>query len=238
MIHLIDASLERFLRSVVPLPPAVSISFATPDKRWGAANAGPTVNLFLWDVRRHMSHAHFGMQYEQQDGVGVVRRPDPDVSLRYLVTAWAGEPRDEHQLLGSVLRALLAHAAIPAEHVAPGLDAVGGVAVEVAAGEGRPNDFWSSLDGQLKPGFELSVRFRVPLDPSLELGPPIGSIDIGVARKRAADTAEPGSGTAAATPPDTEVATASGRTVGMQRRRRGQVITTEAVEQPGDRRKD
>src|SRR5690606_31581070 len=108
VIHLVDASLERFLRAVVPLPPAVSLSFATPDKRWGAANAGPTVNLFLWDVRRDVTQAHFGLRHEQVDGQSVVRRPDPDVSLRYLVTAWAGEPRDEHQLLGSVLRALLA----------------------------------------------------------------------------------------------------------------------------------
>ena len=104
-------------------------------------------------MRRDVSKAHFGVQYEQADGQGVVRRPDPDVALRYLVTAWAGEPRDEHQLLGSVLRALIAHGPIPAEHVAADLDVVGGVAIEVAAGEGRPSDFWSSLDGQLKPGF-------------------------------------------------------------------------------------
>jgi hypothetical protein len=227
VIHLVDASVERFLRSVVPLPPAVAISFATPDKRWGAANAGPTVNLFLWDVRRDVRHAHFGTQYEQVDGQNVARRPDPDVALRYLVTAWAGEPRDEHQLLGSLLRALLSHGSIPAEHVVPELEVVGGVAIEVAAGEGRPSDFWSSLDGQLKPGFELAVRCRVPLDPSLELGPPIDGVEIAVNRKpvAAAPVADPG-----------EVTTASGRTVGMQRRRRGQVITTQAVEQPGDRR--
>jgi hypothetical protein len=232
VIQLLDASVERFLRSVVPLPPAVSISFATPDKLWGAANAGPTVNLFLWDVRRDVRQAHFGVQYETVDGQGVARRPDPDVALRYLVTAWAGEPRDEHQLLGSVLRALLAHSSIPAEHVAPDLDIVGGVAIEVAAGEGKPSDFWSSLDGQLKPGFELTVRFRVPLDPTLDLGPPIDGVEISVARR-----SEPAVDPPAAVDAVADVATASGRTVGMQRRRRGQVITTQAVEQPGDRRK-
>ena len=231
MIQLLDASVERFLRSVVPLPPAVAISFATPDKLWGAANAGPTVNLFLWDVRRDVRQAHFGAQYETVAGQGVVRRPDPDVALRYLVTAWAGEPRDEHQLLGSVLRALLAHGSIPAEHVAPDLDVVGSVALEVAAGEGKPSDFWSSLDGQLKPGFELLLRFRVPLDPSLDLGPPIGSIDLAVNRKPVQQVAP-----TAVVDDAPEVATASGRTVGMQRRRRGQVITTQAVERPGDRR--
>lgn len=232
MIHLIDASVERFLRSVVPLPQAVAISFATPDKRWGASVSGPTVNLFLWDVRRDLRHAQMGVQYEQdEDGRNVVRRPDPDVALSYLVTAWAGEPRDEHQLLGSVLRSLLAHSQIPAEHLVPELDVVGGVVVEVAAGEGRPNDFWSSLDGQLKPGFELSVRCRVPLDPGLDLGPPIHGIDVAVNRKPVRPVAP-----APVVDDVPEVTTASGRTVGVQRRRRGQVITTQAVERPSGRR--
>jgi hypothetical protein len=232
VIHLVDASVERFLRSVVPLPQAVAISFATPDKRWGAAIAGPTVNLFLWDVRRDLRHAQLGVQYEQlEGGQNVVRRPDPDIALHYLVTAWAGEPRDEHQLLGSVLRSLLAHTKLPAEHVSPELDVVGGVVVEVAAGEGRPSDFWSSLDGQLKPGFELALRLRVPLDPMLDLGPPIHGVDLAVNRKPVQKAP-----TTTVVDEAPEVATASGRTVGMQRRRRGQVITTEAVEQPGDRR--
>ena len=232
MIHLIDASVERFLRSVVPLPQAVAISFATPDKRWGAALSGPALNLFLWDVRRDLRQAQLGVQYEQgPDGQNVVRRPDPDITLSYLVTAWAGEPRDEHQLLGSVLRVLLAHSQIPAEHVVPELDVVGGLVVEVASGDGRPTDFWSSLDGQLKPGFELSVRCRVPLDPKLDLGPPIRGIDVAVNRKPV-----PAAPTTSVVDEVPEVATASGRTVGMQRRRRGQVITTQAVEQPDDRR--
>ena len=96
----------------------------------------------------------------------------------------------------------------------------------------KKKDFWSSLDGQLKPGFELMVRFRVPLDPSLDLGPPIEGVEISVAPKPQAAVEPP-----AAVDDVAEVATASGRTVGMQRRRRGQVITTQAVEQPGDRRK-
>lgn len=231
VIHLVDASVERFLRSVVPLPQAVAISFATPDKRWGAALSGPTVNLFLWDVRRDLRHAQMGVQYEQDgDGRNVVRRPDPELALSYLVTAWAGEPRDEHQLLGSVLRSLLAHSQIPAEHVVPELDVVGGVVLEVASGEGRPSDFWSSLDGQLKPGFELAVRCRVPLDPSLDLGPPIHGLEVAVNRKPV--PARP----AAVVDAVPEVTTPSGRVVGVQRRRRGQIVTTEAVEQPSARR--
>lgn len=229
MIHLVDASLERFLRSVVPLPQAVSVSFATPDRRWGAANAGPTVNLFLWDVRRDLRNPRSGMVDDVDDeGRRVVRRPDPDVTLRYLVTAWAGEPRDEHQLLGSVLRALLAHSAVPPDHLVEGIDSTGPVGLQVAAGEGRPTDFWSSLDGQLKPGFELEVRVRVPMDPSYDLGPPIGEFDIGVSRK-------PVPPPPPATVEPTEVTTASGRTVEVQRRRRGTVVTTTAVEQPVDR---
>jgi hypothetical protein len=108
--------------------------------------------------------------------------PDPEVAFRYLVTAWAGEPRDEHQLLGAVLRGALLRETVPEAAIAAGLPNVGAVHLEVSAADGRPNDFWHSLDGQLKPNLELTVRMFVDLDRELEVGPAIEGLDVSVAR--------------------------------------------------------
>ena len=53
MLHLLDESLEAFLRATVPLPRReVDVAFAAPDRDWAARVSRPTVNLYLWDVRR------------------------------------------------------------------------------------------------------------------------------------------------------------------------------------------
>lgn len=184
MIQLIDQALERALRAEVPLPASVDVSFAVPDKRWGTAITKPTVNLFLWDVRRDKRSAHFGARPGvDADGRATLRPMDPDVVFRYLVTTWAGDPGDEHQLLGSVLRMLLRTSAIEQEHRPDDLIVVGDILLDVASGDGRPNDFWSSLDGQLKPGMEISITCRVPLDRDIELGPIISEFDVDVSRQ-------------------------------------------------------
>lgn len=184
MIQLIDQALERALRAEVPLPQSVDVSFAVPDKRWGTAITKPTVNLFLWDIRRDKRSGHFGSR-DTVDAEGRRTRVplDPDVSFRYLVTTWAGDPGDEHQLLGSVLRMLLRTDAIEAAHQPDDLVVVGDVLVGVASGEGRPNDFWSSLDGQLKPGLEITLTCRIPLGRDIEIGPPIGEFDLDLSRR-------------------------------------------------------
>lgn len=46
MLHLLDASLETFLRLTVPLPEReIDISFEAPDRDWGARVTRPTVDV-------------------------------------------------------------------------------------------------------------------------------------------------------------------------------------------------
>jgi hypothetical protein len=192
MIQHLDASIEAHFRKAVPLAPAIDVSFATPDKRWGAARTKPTINFFLWDVRKDGRSAHSGYQEERHPN-GELHRllPDPEIALRFLVTAWAGEPKDEHQLLGAVLRAALLHDTLDEDAIVPDLPSVGPVFIDVGSGDGKPNDFWNSLDGQLKPNLELSVRMFVDLDQELEIAPDISDISIGVARRDIARAPEP-----------------------------------------------
>ena len=160
MLQLLDESLEAVLRAAVPLDPNdVAISFDAPDKAWAATVTQPTINLFLWDIHRAPEKARAGMETMQRNGRTVRGRPPPVVSLCYVLTAWTAHHRDEHQLLGDVMRAVLSTRELKAEYLKSPLDELwplpsldlGGVQTE----------FWKSIDGVLKPGLELQVNLVV-----------------------------------------------------------------------------
>lgn len=160
MLQLLDESLEAFLRAAVPLDPAeVAISFDAPDKAWSATVTQPTINLFLWDIHRSPDKARAGMETVTVNGQTARRRPPPVVNLCYVLTAWTAHHRDEHQLLGEVMRTVLANRELGAPYLKAPLDELrplpsldlGGVQTE----------FWKSIDGVLKPGLELRVSMVV-----------------------------------------------------------------------------
>lgn len=101
MLHLLDETLAAFLRAEVPLPEReVDVAFEAPDRDWGAAVTRPTVNLYLWDVRRNSDEREAGMELVKDGNGHKHRRPPlPRIDCRYLVTAWTNELRDEHALL-------------------------------------------------------------------------------------------------------------------------------------------
>jgi hypothetical protein len=165
MLHVLDESLEAFLRAVVPLPERdVDVSFEAPDRDWGAGLNRPTVNLFLWDVRRNLAEQDAGLQrHEAENGHRLKRFPLPRMDCRYLVTAWTSEVRDEHSLLGSVLRSLLLAPMLGEEYLHPpfaGLRPLPTMSVGMPDGKDTA-DFWSALGGQLKPGLDLVVTATV-----------------------------------------------------------------------------
>jgi hypothetical protein len=189
MLHLLDESLEAFLRSVVPLPAReVDIAFAAPDGEWSAAlSSRPTVDLYLWDIRPNLSERDYGeMIIEEQDGRRFRRDPLPRVDCRYLVTAWTSEVRDEHSLLGDVLSALLIHPVLGAEHLKGVFASVRPLpTLRLRSGDGSENsDFWSALGGQLKPGLDLVVTVTVDAAMRAVAGPPTEKIAVRAATKQ------------------------------------------------------
>jgi hypothetical protein len=160
----VDRAIDRYLRTEVPLDErAVDVSFDAPDRTWGAGLTRPTVNVFLWEIISSEALRTGGLE-ERHNAVGAVERrlPTPQVELHYLVTAWTNEQRDEHQLLGSVLTAVLAKPELP-EGTLPEPLPKGRYGVALASRDKRPPaDFWSALDGRLKPGLQLAVT--MPLD--------------------------------------------------------------------------
>jgi hypothetical protein len=157
VITAIDSGLEQLLRVALPLPVDLGdVSFSAPERSWGAQLSRVTVNLFLFAVNRSNQPAHPPAQRPRADGQVERRAPLPNVQLSYLVTAWAGNTTDEHQLLGDVLRCLLRSPVLPPEYLPEPLE--GSVQLALADRSGRnPGELWSALDARLKPGFQLDV---------------------------------------------------------------------------------
>jgi hypothetical protein len=160
VLQLLDESLEAFLRARVPLDVSeVAISFEAPDKAWAATVTQPTVNLFLWSVYRAPEKARAGMETVTINGQTARRRPPPVVSLSYVLTAWTTHHRDEHQLLGEVMRAVLATRTLEPPYLRSPLDQLQPLpSLDLG---GVQTDFWKSIDGVLKPSLELQVSLVV-----------------------------------------------------------------------------
>ena len=158
-----DRALERFFRDAVPLSEsAVDLSFDAPDRTWGAGLTRPTVNLFLWEIARSDAHLRGGIQQRTNEAGAIERRPSsPVLELHYLITAWANEQRDEHQLLGSLVTAIMSNRYLPEASLPEQLVGARYGMVLATRDKRVPSDFWSALDGRLKPGLQLEVSVPV-----------------------------------------------------------------------------
>jgi hypothetical protein len=183
MLHLLDETLEAFLRAEVPLPAReVDVAFEAPDGEWSAAlSSRPTVDLYLWDIRPNLAERDYGeVIVEEPDGRKYRRDPLPRVDCRYLVTAWTSEVRDEHSLLGDVLAALLLHPVIEAQHLQGVFSSVRPLpTMRLRSGDGSENsDFWSALGGQLKPGLDVVVTITLDAALRAQAGPPTEKVTV------------------------------------------------------------
>lgn len=155
LISAVEEGIENLLRHALPLAPEHGdISFDAPSGTWSATVNRLTVNLFLYGVARSPQPPRVQPEQRHPDGTVSRRFALPMVQLSYLVSAWAGSPRDEHELLGDVLTRVLAFPVIPSEHLGSPLES--SVQIAVATDEqNRPRDVWSALGGQLKASFVL-----------------------------------------------------------------------------------
>ncbi|MDA8073327.1 MAG: Pvc16 family protein, partial [Actinomycetota bacterium] len=203
MIHHIDRALEQFLRTTVPLPAAsVDISFRTPDAPWTAGLTRPTVDVFLWDLGLDHRARHAGVEESVGDSGGRRwRAPMPVVALRYLMTVWTSEHRDEHELLGAVLTAVLGHQNLP-EAVLP--DPLAGLRCSLAlADEDRRCPFELRSSAGAKAAVEIQISIPVAATTWRERGPAVERVAAAVVHHDtvpASPTPSPAAPTAAATP--------------------------------------
>jgi hypothetical protein len=172
IIPTVDSGLEALLRQTLPLPPSVGdVSFDPPSGTWSAQLSRITVNLFLFGVGRSTQPPRPGTD-RIVDGRAQRRYPIPMLELHYLVSAWAGVVRDEHQLLGDVLGCVIGTQVLPVEHL--GGDLNSGVQLSVAPYDNiRLKDVWSSLGAVIRPSFELIATTAGDASPYFDLPPSV-----------------------------------------------------------------
>jgi hypothetical protein len=181
IIPTIDSGLEALLRAELPLPESIGdVSFESPSGNWSAQLNRITVNLFLFGVGRSSQQPRPAVDREQ-NGRAQRRPPVPMLELHYLVSAWAGVVRDEHQLLGDVLACLLPATALPAVHLPVPLDSPVQMHIE-PYDNSRAKDVWATVGGAIKPSFELVVTSVADSPAFADLPPRVERINALVAR--------------------------------------------------------
>lgn len=175
MIGDLDETIRQLLIEKVPLDPdVVEIMFERPNSEWESRlGTKPTVNCFLHDICENLQ-----LRYDQQQTVtragdgrkGTIRRTPARVDFKYLITVWAAETLDEHQILGRILQALLRFQILPTEILQGELVEQ---SLPVRAWAAQPEDipqvweFWGANEWRLK----ASLSYRVTL--TIEHTPPV-----------------------------------------------------------------
>lgn len=156
-IRVVDDGLERLIRDRLPLPEDVGdVSFEAPTSTWSSQLSRITVSLFLFDVSRSSQPNRAAVRSLDENGRPLRRPPQPMVELDYLVSAWAGSPRDEHQLLGEVISRVASLDVLPAEYLPMELSS--SVHLNIVEDERhRARDIWTGAGGTLKAGFTMQV---------------------------------------------------------------------------------
>ena len=173
-IRVIDDGLEKLLRAELPLPTDVGdITFEAPTNNWSAKLSRLTVNLFLYEVSRSAQP----VRSQTRNGNGQNRVPLPMVQLSYLVSAWAGSPRDEHQLLGDVVNVLAGQTSLPPSYLSISL------ATTVDLGfdddkHNKPREIWGATGGQLKASFTLQATVAADAFEWAADAPPVRHLEV------------------------------------------------------------
>ncbi len=193
LVPAVEDALERLLRATLPLSAEQGdVVFEAPTSTWAASVNRLTVDLFLYDVARSGQPPRVDAPTRGADGTVARRRfPLPMVELSFLVSAWAGSTRDQHQLLGDVLTRLLAHPTVPPQHAPAALQST--VQLVVATDErNRPRDLWTTLGGPVRASFTLLVTVAADAHPWVEAPSAVEGVDAQVARLAPAGTGTAG----------------------------------------------
>jgi hypothetical protein len=175
VIQHIDAALESFIRDVVRIPPqAADVVFTAPVSLSASGLARPAFVLHLWHVSIKRSLQRGGFEEETVGNRQARRSPTPILTCRYFATVIAGEPRDQHALLGSLLSAVLTNDKLPQAILPPPLQGFR-IGLELA---GEEHSFPSESAESSKGRFGLSLELAVPAEVAAwtELGAPVETV--------------------------------------------------------------
>ena len=157
----------------------VDIAFDAPSKEWSGKLTGPTVDLFLYDMREALDRATATPSERRSNGVATIADPPLQLELTYAVTAWTKAVEDEHRLLSQVLAILFSFSAVPADVIAENATTT---LARAETSVGRPReekaDFWTSVGGQYKASIDYVVQIVIESGATFVRGPEVRTTTI------------------------------------------------------------
>jgi hypothetical protein len=161
----------------------VEVAFDAPARDWSSQLSGPTVNLFLYDLRESHEFRPTEWGTDRSNGRHREVRPPMIMECSYAVTAWTQAVEDEHRLLSQVLGVLFAFPQLPADALAGRLpETAQRFAIEGRIGQPKSDgkaDFWSAVGGQYKASLDYVVTLACESGVAYERGPEVRTQTIG-----------------------------------------------------------
>ena len=161
----------------------VDVAFDAPARDWSSQLSGPTVNLFLYDLRESHDFRPTDWQTDRSNGRHREIRPPMIMECSYAVTAWTQAVEDEHRLLSQVLGVLFAFPQLPADALAGRLaETAQRFAIEGKIGQPKSDgkaDFWSAVGGQYKASLDYVVTLACESGVAYERGPEVRTQTMG-----------------------------------------------------------
>lgn len=189
MLADLDESLRRLLTRELEQHgfASVSVVFDAPAREWAAALSGPTVNLFLYDLREASNLRDAEWREHRENGTARMARPPLRLECSYAVTAWARAIEDEHRLLSQVLAVLFAHERLPSDCLAGDLNEPAAQPYPLttrigAAREDGKADFWNAIGGSYKASIDYLVTLSCDAGVTVQRGPEVLSRELATRR--------------------------------------------------------
>jgi Pvc16 N-terminal domain len=151
----------------------VEIAFDAPSREWSGKLTGPTVNLFLYDLREATSGATHSADERRANGKAEITSPPLKLEATYAITAWTKAVEDEHRLLSQVLAIVHTHRQVPEDLLEGRLSAAGEIDTVVGRPMEEKAEFWSAVGGQYKPSIDFAVRIGIASGATFERGPEV-----------------------------------------------------------------
>ncbi len=192
--------LEKVLLKELPIKKnGIEISFEQPSREWSSRLNGPTLNLFLYDLRKNKLRQAQWETRPNGRGKAIQQRAPLRFDLNYMMTAWVldHDPDEEHYLLTAALLALSRHPQLPdpdstslskdsmpensridKKFLPKGLqNQPGPISLLLAEPDEllNPADVWSALDNELRPSIACTVTISID---------PFQTIDLDLVRRR------------------------------------------------------
>lgn len=180
MFQDLDDTLAVLLQRELPLD-NVAISFAAPDNTFPPIEVTPpAIDFFLYDIRENLAlRTNEWTDVRQPNGNVSRQRPSTRVDCSYLITAWSSASdavRDEHRLLGEVMRVLLRYRRLPADVLQGSLVGHEPPVRALVIREGflqSLGEFWQALGGKPKAALHYTLTLAVNVFPPEDIGPAV-----------------------------------------------------------------